>query len=220
MKPLVTGIIRYGKILLLASAITFHVLAAEDIPDEYQFWPSAVVGKTFQNGIILGLEQQLRLSDRELHFYETFTELRIGYDTPGNLTVTGYYRKIFYSDYAGQRIALSCATLSVYGRTTGSFRIKVQRQQFEDFKPVDHLRLLGRYSLLITPLNLQPFIQLEPWLILSSTLDWTRYRFTIGTQYGFTQRFIGELFYRYQGDGLGDYWWGTHILGLRLEINF
>lgn len=219
MKPLLTEITHYGKIVLLATAVTFPVLA-ENIPDEYQFWPSVVVGKTFQNGIILGLEQQLRLSDSNLQFSETFTELKIGANITGDIIITGYYRYISYSDGTAQRIALSYTTQSTYDRTAGSFRIKVQRQQYEDFKPVDHLRLLGQYSLLITPLSLQPFIQLEPWLFLSSNLDWTRYRLTIGTQYDLSQRFTGVLFYRYQGYRQGENWGGTHILGLKLGIAF
>ncbi len=219
MKPLVDEITHCGKIILLAAAVTFPV-RAQNTPDEYQFWPSAAIGKTFQNGIKLDLEQRLRLAGRQLDFSETATEFRIGADIPGNITITGYYRHISYSNGTAQRIALSYTTLSVYGRTAASFRIKVQRQQYEDFEPVDYLRLLGQYSLILPYLDLRPFIQLEPWLILSSELDWTRYRFTIGAQYDLSQRFTGDLFYRYQGDGQGEYWSGTHILGLKLGIEF
>ena len=215
-RSLITIITYYRKVVLAAIAITFPV-SAQHVLTGNQLWSSAVAEKTFQTGIKIKLEQQLRLRDHSPLFSQTFTELRLRYALAGHIAINGHYRYILYSHDTGWRIAASTTIKSASGRTSHSLRLKYQRQQREGRTPVYHVRFRGTISLPSANKNVVFYLQGEPWLLLGDQQDWIRYRLDTGAKYRFSKRCTWDIFYRFQGDRLESGWSGFNILGLRLK---
>jgi len=216
-RSLITIITYYRKIVLVAIAITFPV-SAQNASIGNQLWSSAVAEKTFQTGIKIELEQQLRLRDHSPLFSQTFTELRLGYALADHIVINGHYRYILYSPDTGWRIAASTTIKLASGRTSHSLRLKYQRQRREGRTPVYHIRFRGTISLPSANKNVVLYLQGEPWLLLGDQQDWIRYRLDTGAKYRFSKRCTWDIFYRYQGDRLESGWSGFNILGLRFRI--
>jgi len=206
----------YKKVVLVAIAITFPV-SAQHVLTGNQLWSSAVAEKTFQTGIKIELEQQLRLRDHSPLFSQTFTELRLGYALSDPIVINGHYRYILYSHDSGWRIAASTTVKSASGRTSHSLRLKYQRQRREGRTPAYHVRFCGAISLPSANKNVVLYLQGEPWLLLGDQQDWVRSRVDAGVKYGFSKRCNWDIFYRFQGDRLESGWSGINILGLRLK---
>lgn len=181
-----------GIVVLLLPFIGF----SQD--QDFQVWSGLEVNYKWSKKLSFGLEQNLRTAHNSLLVGKTFTELKVDYDLPKKMSVTGGYRfmQLYIGEKAiGHRLFADFKYSYKIDRLKLGYRYRFQHQ-FKNEGSISAARNRLKIAYNLPKTSLEPFIAGESYYTFFRGFD--KYRLTVGVSGKFNKKLKGSIFYRYQ----------------------
>lgn len=185
-----------------------------------ELWASVEIQKEFSL-IKIEIEQQLRYNEHYSQFHKTFTDFSLSYINLPIVEFSGKFRYIIYDDKEKSRIGVSCTIDPNITFFIPNFKFKVQRDYEKDKDP-DDLVIRNKFTFEY-PLT-EKCIPYTSWEVFhkveEDSLNYDKYRISIGFEYELSESQSIELFYKYKQELKKSEDEITNIIGLKYEYTF
>jgi hypothetical protein len=165
---------------------------------DFQIWSGVEVNYKWNKKLSFALEQNLRTAHNSLLVGKTFTELKVNYDLPKKMTITGGYR--FFQLYIGEkslrhRLFADFKYSYKLDRIKFKYRLRYQNQTSKE-KTSNTFRNQFKIAYNLPKTSIEPFLAGESYYTFFRGFE--KYRMTVGLYEKFGKKFKGSIYYRYQ----------------------
>jgi len=204
---------------ILSLAVFLLSLSSFSQDQDFQIWSGAELKYKWNKKISFGLEQNLRTAHNSLLVGKTFTELKVNYNLPKKMSVSGGYR--FIQLYIGEKsFGHRLFTDFKYNYKLDRFKLRYRlRYQYQTSseKASNTFRNQLKVAYNLPKTSIEPFVAGESYYTLFRGFD--KYRLTAGLSEKFGKKLKGSIYYRYQREVNYSNVQTQNILGVSLSYD-